>query len=500
MQIREFVVRFASVLQIAHSHLEELEELSGDNLGDIAAWDDDEHAGDEIISWVSELCAKSIVQGLLDAIAGELEARGEHGDATLVKDAMRNVKSSGANLSRLWSALLALREALGPRPSLVFADPLPPPVYSIVRTTRQNRDGDATYVSTSAQLIPVISDLIEAAIPSPAIREALETGSLEEKEYSKWSKEAIAKENARWKEVKETKEKQPKQKGETKALRDRHHQAIEDLEYAGRLAGLRCVPRFTPLGRDLDGRLYYALTPGFGESEAAINLLRGKNVKVKVGKKRGGFSEDDRKEMERWNWFVAVWGRKPEGAIEVKHERDDDEDEDDDNESAEDTDEDAWWGFWQPDEIVKMADWLGMRSGFDAGVNGATSAVSSKDLPVLPKNSPPKAEVNGNLKSLKAAAAKRPNGSLTRSRTSTSSGTSSTLSSIISTREPSPLSDISDLSDEEEDGDASMLFETPEPTKRDMQELVKGLKDFADLLKWRIKRASIDTIEKTKTH
>ena len=257
MHIREFALRFASVLQLAQGHLDEFEEISGDNLGPAGGWDVEIEPNIDIISWVSELCAKAIIQGLLDVIATRVDGA----DETAIREAAKAVKNSGANLNRVWGALASLRGALeSGLPA--FCDPLPPPASTTIRSTRsgiQGKDSHAVHISNSAQLVPVIVDLIEAAIDSPAIRDALETGPTEEKELSKDAKEAIANENARWKGLSETKD---------KARRAQHSKLLEDLESSLRLATTRYNPRFAPLGQDLEGRVYYAMSPAVGESEA----------------------------------------------------------------------------------------------------------------------------------------------------------------------------------------------------------------------------------------
>jgi hypothetical protein len=460
IHIREFVVRFASLLQLPHTQLEELDEISGDNLGEVSEW---EGPGEiEIISWVSDICAKNIIQGLLDVLTADSEATGDHSSSKTLKEAAKNVKASGANLNRAWAALVTLRETLGEHPPVTFSDPLPPPASTTIRTTRQNKDLDIVHISNSAQLVPVISDLIEAVISSSAVRDALDAGPLEEKEYTKLSRETIVAENNRWKEAKEAKSQSESKKGEAKALRDRHQQTLEDLEYANRLASLRCISRVSPLGRDFDGRVYFAMTPGVGESDASISLLKGKDGRVKVGRKKGGFTEEDRREMERWSWFIAVWGRKPQGAEVAKR----DEDEDEDEETNDDSDEECWWGFWQPQEIQKVAEWLAIKAGLEDDSAVATTTAKA--------NRPAKT---------KGA----------RSRTST--GTSS-LSSLSSSRvnSISDISDISDLSDDDQESRVSL--ERPLGHKREVAQLASGLKDFADLLQWRIRRAAPETPHK----
>jgi hypothetical protein len=66
IQIREFVVRFASLMEgVARSHMEELAKIAGKSRG---TTDDD---GDEVeVQWVSEACVKAVVLGLLELIAG----------------------------------------------------------------------------------------------------------------------------------------------------------------------------------------------------------------------------------------------------------------------------------------------------------------------------------------------------------------------------------------------------------------------------------------------
>ena len=64
IHIREFILRFASVLQIANSNVDELEELAGPSLGALNEWEDQEDV--ELVGWVSEGCLKAIILGLLE--------------------------------------------------------------------------------------------------------------------------------------------------------------------------------------------------------------------------------------------------------------------------------------------------------------------------------------------------------------------------------------------------------------------------------------------------
>ncbi|EMD37310.1 hypothetical protein CERSUDRAFT_135818 [Gelatoporia subvermispora B] len=125
-----------------------------------------------------------------------------------------------------------------------------------------------------------------------------------------------------------------------------------------------CIPRFALLGRDHEGRLYYALTPEVGERDAARQLLEGKNAKVRLGRRRGGMTPEERREMQRWSWFVSVWGEKPEGALEAKGD-DSGEARSDSDDEDEDEAEETWWGFWDPEEIRKLTTWIAMKAGID---------------------------------------------------------------------------------------------------------------------------------------
>ena len=149
--------------------------------------------------------------------------------------------------------------------------------------------------------------------------------------------------------------------------------------------------------------------------------------------------------MQRWSWFLAVKGNKPEGALEPPRESD---------AMEVDSGAESWWGFWDPVEIRKLAEWLEIKHGLDND-----SSVNSTKL------------TNGS---------------------SQSKGKAKSNSSVLSlSREPSPLSDLSangpaDTDDEDQDPTKAL----GKPTKKDMCALVKGLKQYAEMLEWRVQRAS----------
>ncbi|KAH9951550.1 hypothetical protein B0H21DRAFT_716488 [Amylocystis lapponica] len=458
MNIREFVLRFAAIMDIGKGNQDELEELETP----IARWSlpDQDEDEDEILGWASEPCTKAIILGLLSFIADDANAA----DEKAIKDSIKDIRASGGNLTKIWAALASLRDELELRRHklvLDFPDPLPPPVSATFHNTRSGNQVKGieanVYVACSAQLIPVIASLLESTLQTKVIRAELERGAAEEKELAKQVKEAVNKENAKYKDSRAS---GSTAKGALKAEREQHKQALLDLENAHRLAAFTGLPRFSALGRDHEGRVYYALTPGAAEREAALQLLAGKDGKVRI--RRRGLTEEDRQGMRRWSWFIAVWGKAPNGAI-IHKDDDDDDDEDEDMEN------DRWWGFWQPEEVKKVAEWIAIKC--DLGEDDSRHV--SEELengPIVRKD--------------KGKAVDR------------FASVTDTLASLDQSREPSPLSDISSNEDEEADEDDEELYDgmcvdsdgRPVPTKHNLHELVRGLQEYADLLQWRIQR------------
>jgi hypothetical protein len=108
------------------------------------------------------------------------------------------------------------------------------------------------------------------------------------------------------------------------------------------LRTLDCATK--PLGTDPTGREYWTLTPGFPEREHAEDLL-GLRTPLEVprtAKERADYmekatkSEAERRKMDQWSWLVAVWGSEP----------------------GSDTGEQRWWGFWKPEDIEQLANWV----------------------------------------------------------------------------------------------------------------------------------------------
>ena len=214
--------------------------------------------------------------------------------------------------------------------------------------------------------------------------------------------------------------------------------AIDD---AVKVASYANIPRISSLGRDIEGRIYWALTPGMNEREDALDLLQsysqGRTHKSKPRRKRLVPSEEDRSALRKWSWFVAVWGKRPPTAERTLVE-DSDDSEDEEEEEDEDDDE-QWWGFWEPEEIMKLASWV----HFKAGLEDTSGQKSNQSVSV-------------------------PSGSRTQS-----------LGSDVD------MEDLADdeSSEEDDDMEARMI-----PTKGEITTVVKELEQYASLLGGRIKR------------
>lgn len=140
-----------------------------------------------------------------------------------------------------------------------------------------------------------------------------------------------------------------------------------------------------PLGTDDDGRVYYALFPGVAERESALEYLgsAASEKTFKLKKKCPLPSAEERMEMREWSWFVGVWGRDPAPA---DRRGSAESDSDSDSEADADPNAEKWWGFWQPDDITQLAQWISIKSGVDDDdSNGAESgSASSKEKAALP--------------------------------------------------------------------------------------------------------------------
>ncbi|KAH8828327.1 hypothetical protein DL96DRAFT_1602723 [Flagelloscypha sp. PMI_526] len=352
--IREFILRFGHVLSpsIPKLKIEELEKLDGGGAG----------YEDDYIPWIGPEVVKAIVLGILGVIAAEENSA----IAQLFKSAMKDIRAAGSNLTTIWGIMSALRQQCTPddesyeedKCCLTFPDPLPPPQGVTVHETRKTAVSSGILVAHSTQMIPVIVGLIQNVLLTSVVRQELDDGIEQAKEASRIRIELTKQENARWDELR--KELHGDRTAKLKEKREEHKQRLNDLDSACNIISSSHALRFTPLGRDHDGRVYYALTPGSNEydyAEAVIknieSSLTGINARLKGPKKRASPAES---QVDQWSWFLFVWG-KPPALDDIQGFK---------GEESIDTDEERFWGFHKPEDIRKLGDWVAVKSGLDA--------------------------------------------------------------------------------------------------------------------------------------
>jgi hypothetical protein len=203
--IREFVLRFSKLLDMSRANLEELEEIGGRRPHEVDDDDSDlEQDIDVQMGWISETCLRAILLGLLSLYLGSQPELGEKQGKKAIQDAIQEIKASRANLGRMWGALAGLRAELEKVDNRrIFPDPLPPPQYTKIRTTRSGAlNCTGVTVTTTAQLVPIIPPLIEMVMDTQAVRDELEEGVKESKELLKEERERAKAIREQWEETK----------------------------------------------------------------------------------------------------------------------------------------------------------------------------------------------------------------------------------------------------------------------------------------------------------
>lgn len=101
---------------------------------------------------------------------------------------------------KMWSALCNLGDILRSCGSTLpqLPEPLPAPRSLGIHNTRHATKTDGVHVAYTAQLVPVIAALIDAALTTKAVREILDAGVEEIKERQKDAREAIKREKEKW--------------------------------------------------------------------------------------------------------------------------------------------------------------------------------------------------------------------------------------------------------------------------------------------------------------
>ncbi|KAG1775435.1 zinc-finger domain of monoamine-oxidase A repressor R1-domain-containing protein [Suillus placidus] len=511
--IREFALRF---LPLSRSHHDELEVLSRSRRD----FDDDDEEDGDLEHWVSEGCVKALLIALLGMI--EVDA---------------NILSTTANALHQHAFLFKIvntLSTLSTLPSLALPSPTPAPEHILqnapiirTRSTRtlshakeKGKETDWPEVVRTSQLIPIVSVLVDHASQGKAVRDALEEGAKDAKELTRESLEmkrafdrAEKERKEREKAEKEQKAKDmkaqakdKKAKGKGGASAKQKGNEKDGANTALTLALSSCAQRIIPLGRDSEGRVYWALTPGRGERDTSREYLtsnievgeRDEGAKTKSHKVKSRSpwtppSPSERASHKRWSWFIAVWGVRPGIEERIDPPKDEDCSEDDsesesDLDSDEDEDEDKnkkpqktrterprWYAFSNPAEIFKLAEWVERKAGLDSR---SSSSEKSKPRPVsvLPSR----------------AASASTSHAVSSSNTHTSASTSTAASSFDSSSEADESEssdedqseDGGDKQDDDMDGDLPIDFDDT-PRMPQLQSLVRELRAYAVLLKKR---------------
>ncbi|TFY76839.1 hypothetical protein EWM64_g7172 [Hericium alpestre] len=469
--VREFIVRFASSLDISRTAADELEDIGGSPAR--AGYDEDED--DDIgvvLGWVSEQSIKGVVVGLLNILADSTHVGPE--GRKIVKAAVRDIRSAGANLNRIWGGLASIRASLATSrdkgADLTFPDPLSPLASATVHTTRSGQlHGTGITVASAAQLLPVVEALVELAMTAQSVREEIDAGVKDAKEMTREQREREKEEKERWDVVR-------KAGHPTKEQRSEHKQILFALDQA-----LRVVTQ--------------ADAPRMAEREAAVALLLGDKKKGGKARGRAVVSDAERKALKKWSWFVAVYGRRPEPEPETKQDKGKGKQKaatEGEHEEEEDPKALRWWGFWQPEEVRKIAEWIARKNG------------------IIDKAKHEKSKPDNGAEQRSTSLGSTKQGTISRA-VSSSVANDTDVDMLDGTASSSPLTDVSDDeseedesselspvsdSDEDEDGETPMYRKDAAgniiSSRTELRELVKSLREYADVLDWRISRMQVE--------
>jgi hypothetical protein len=226
-----------------------------------------------------------------------------------------------------------------------------------------------------------------------------------------------------------------------KAEEKAHREQVSKLELRHYQAAPQYAPRFRAIGTDLDGRVYYIISP--------LNSKR-------------RMRDEDRSRFKKWSTFVAVWGKR--GTVVKVVEREDDSDSDEEEEVEK---EHQWWGFHDVKDIKMLARWLQWKGEVRDATEGPVGFVRKRHHDDTGKGEEGAQE--SDMDTLEPP-------------------------SRNESRAPSPLSDLSTLSEDEDEG-AATVSDTKTDVKNlnlggptstaEMKSLVKKLNEFADWLEWR---------------
>lgn len=149
---------------------------------------------------------------------------------------------------------------------------------------------------------------------------------------------------------------------------------LRHLENALKLVLPGFAPRFTSLGTDNEKRVFWALSPGIAERNAALDFITAvtsdssgterRNKKSRRATRRQTAGGEERDAVKQWSYLVAIWGKKPDHPKNLPQRLKRDAG-DKDYDSEEDEDVEKWWAFSEPEEIRKLAEWVAIKSGVE---------------------------------------------------------------------------------------------------------------------------------------
>jgi hypothetical protein len=149
-----------------------------------------------------------------------------------------------------------------------------------------------------------------------------------------------------------------------------HKARLLNIDNALKIVTSGFASRFSALGADHEGRMYYALIPGYSEQEAALEYLEAlsSDKPTKVKRKARNIGDTDHEELTGWSWFIAVWGKRPQ-ATPTRTAGDD--------KSSDGEGRESWWALGESEEIFKVADWITINCGLEDEEDVMATAPSS---------------------------------------------------------------------------------------------------------------------------
>ena len=214
----------------------------------------------------------------------------------------------------------------------------------------------------------------------------------------------------------------------------------------------------------------------------------------------GAMDDSKREELWNWNWFVAVWGRRPEGAVVAPDPHCDEEDGDttddgeDDEEKGDLRRSERWWAFWRPEDIRNLSRWIAHRHGLDHEDDDRDAREEDKTKSSTGNNKssngllvPPVGPSTAASSTVDAFSDRAENLGHDTMEVDDDRETDDT-NSHGPDGEGSPLTDFDESGDES--GNKKLLDAPPngKPSQRAVKELVNGLSGYAQLLEWRVQR------------